>query len=1094
MRVTNRPPTMPILAPPPTPAQTLPRTNLSAWTFAGAIELLGALAVLIWLAAGWAAARTLRRQSHEAPLGIQELLQQIATASPYKHAATSQIFISNRLNVPVALGLARPTIVLPDSMVDSSSTLAPILAHELAHIQNRDLHWLALSRLLLIIFWPQPLYWFARRRMRLDQESLADAAAADLTTREKYAEQLVAWARNLTNTYPARLASAVGLWEGPSQLRQRIAILLDARLTLLRDCSRHLRFASAALCGTVAIVLSLVTLRPGQSGQPADAQETKLAEPEAARVEAAIKVLRETDGKDQFEHADGWTTQIRVLAEIGKPAAPALIKALDNETKDDAISKLAFALRAVGDPRARACLDPAIPRTLLPGRSDFALRVSDPALLKFLQENDDALGKHHGDTFSYGRAFREVSAALQKLTNVDQGDMELNSISLGRTEIQQRIDRKLFHDLAERWATWSAQNWQRFDVGEAYAAVNLPPLKEQPITGDAPPHEFPVGKQLKWANGSGGIVLDSVTETKQHCFYDLDTGRATGWPKEIPPLDNSNSDLKPILKWAAEQGFDIMGITYQPSGSDTPLYCLQPINMKVWQITRDEQKDLPKAFQGDIPLPLSHPVERLIPNNESAEPYFGTDLGGTAFLFITREGTAGRLRITAQVTDTNIQPGKILMPDDQYSPVGSIRGAKIGLQFIQEVAEAKQPNAADNSATEKPNTGATQPAPTNARPADDKSAEEKGESSASPTLRNLQAQLKPSVPNTVAGAALDENMQPIAGAKVFLFRVQYQDGTRKLVAQKVTDADGKFRFENVLDIKKEFPDGKFPPSYLPDDNMPEAAVRAAGRITTMWLMSRTVIAQAGYQAQVQMLPAATLRGRVTDASGKPVSGAMVSMRGPNSTAHWEGASRVGPMPVAITKSMTHGNSTWPNIQSKLPTTSGRPGMTQRGVQAFRVHPVRPVLIVEHPDYARKQTIFENCPGTKDVQLDPAAILTGRVIFADSGKPAAGVLVGAATSIAGRPIPTTATLQDFQRATVRTDAEGKYRIASLPAGKYDVWAETPDWLNEGANDVTASAGETANVPDLTFVKGSAVSARLIDAKSASPSPCSLEHGR
>ena len=69
--------------------------------------------------------------------------------------------------------------------------------------------------MLLVFLWAQPLYWFLRRRTRLDQEALADAAAAELTSRQHYAEQLVAWARNIGSRRTMRLSSAVGLWEGP---------------------------------------------------------------------------------------------------------------------------------------------------------------------------------------------------------------------------------------------------------------------------------------------------------------------------------------------------------------------------------------------------------------------------------------------------------------------------------------------------------------------------------------------------------------------------------------------------------------------------------------------------------------------------------------------------------------------------------------------------------------------------------------------------------------------------------------------------------------------------------------------------------------
>jgi beta-lactamase regulating signal transducer with metallopeptidase domain len=673
-------------------------------------HLIGTGCILVWLAVGWFASLRLRRAAQPAPANARALLDEVTGINRQKFERL-QLFTHDQIDVAVALGIWRPMILLPARWIyqfplpireglgegSSRDDLRTVLAHESTHILNRDLQWVAVARALFVALWANPLFWLMKRRLRLDQETLADAAAAEFTTRQQYAEQLVAWARDVRSRPAMHLSSAVGLWEGPSQLRQRIAILLDERLTVLRNCSRRWRIASVALCGMAAAVLSLVTLRPGQSAQLPDAQEAKSTESEAAQIESAIKILRETDGlgNDQRGFADAWASQVRRLAEIGKPAAPALIKALDEETRDDAISKLAFALRAVGDPRAVPALIRAIPRTLLPSRSDFVLRVSDPALLKFLQENDDSLGAHHGDTSTYGRAFREVAAALHKLTGTDQGDMELASISLGRTETQQRIERKLFHDLAERWATWWSKNWRRFEVGEAYAAVILPPLKDELASRDAPAREFPIGKQLAWANGAGGLILDSVTETKKHCFFDLDTGRAAGWPKEIPPLDKSGNDLKPILKWAGEQGFDIMGITYQPPGYDAPLYCIRPIEMKVWQITRDEQKELPRAFRREIPLPLGHPVELMIPNKGSAEPYFGTDLGGTPFLFVTREGTAGRLRITAQVTDTNTKAliGKVYTEDDQYSPVGSIRGVKIGLQYIKEFVEPKEPNA-----------------------------------------------------------------------------------------------------------------------------------------------------------------------------------------------------------------------------------------------------------------------------------------------------------------------------------------------------------------------------------------------------------------
>ena len=154
-----------------------------------------------------------------------------------------------------------------------------------------------------------------------------------------------------------------------------------------------------------------------------------------------------------------------------------------------------------------------------------------------------------------------------------------------------------------------------------------------------------------------------------------------------------------------------------------------------------------------------------------------------------------------------------------------------------------------------------------------------------------------------------------------------------------------------------------------------------------------------------------------------------------------------------------------------------------GTQTFSLFLRQPILRVDHPDYAVKRTTFDKSPGTKDVQLQPAAVLEGRVIFADSGKPASGVLVGIVTSVEQHDPPIAPPETERHELYVRTDAGGKYHAGSLPPGKYELWAETPVWVNVSTNDVVAAAGKTSVVPDLKFTKGGTVSARIVDGKSA-----------
>jgi hypothetical protein len=178
--------------------------------------------------------------------------------------------VSDQIDVAVAIGVIRPFVVLPNRWISgrSSEELQTVLAHEMAHVQNGDLGWLALGRLLLVLVWAQPLYWLLRRSLRLDQEALADAAAAEQAGRRKYAEQLVAWARGISTRPRLVLPAAMGLWEGPSQLRRRVALLLDERLKLLRDCPKRWRVAAGSMLAITAIGLSLVTLQP--ASQAAD--------------------------------------------------------------------------------------------------------------------------------------------------------------------------------------------------------------------------------------------------------------------------------------------------------------------------------------------------------------------------------------------------------------------------------------------------------------------------------------------------------------------------------------------------------------------------------------------------------------------------------------------------------------------------------------------------------------------------------------------------------------------------------------------------------------------------------------------------------
>ena len=195
---------------------------------------------------------------------------------------------------------------------------------------------------------------------------------------------------------------------------------------------------------------------------------------------------------------------------------------------------------------------------------------------------------------------------------------------------------------------------------------------------------------MKLLDGAANWIVQAAQESKRRCFIDLDTMREGDWPKSLPPIEQVAIDSPKLFDWARKEGFDVMCVTHTPLGETQPPYCLVPLEMHAWQITPAEHRALSDAMAGRQPYPLSRPVKLLVPQREVKPPY-DYEYGGDAFLFVTREGTAGVLRMTAQVGDTD-SSGGAYSSDEMFSPTGFYRGAKISFKPMSEAeASAKNP-------------------------------------------------------------------------------------------------------------------------------------------------------------------------------------------------------------------------------------------------------------------------------------------------------------------------------------------------------------------------------------------------------------------
>lgn len=230
--------------------------SVVAWLAVGASSL-----ALGWnLLGAWLAWR-LVRSAAPAPEWLYE-----CGAVPETAPERVRFLVSERVRSALVIGVGRPVILLPRRLLDAGPTpaLNAVLRHELAHVAHGDLWWLMGERSVQVLYALQPLLWPLRRTIRLDQELLADAAAAGEAPVE-YAEALVAWVKSAAG--PAPLSALPGFSSGLSYhaVSRRLTMLLESpRLAATRVTWRW-RAGVAVLVFALAVSLSLVSLRPSDS-------------------------------------------------------------------------------------------------------------------------------------------------------------------------------------------------------------------------------------------------------------------------------------------------------------------------------------------------------------------------------------------------------------------------------------------------------------------------------------------------------------------------------------------------------------------------------------------------------------------------------------------------------------------------------------------------------------------------------------------------------------------------------------------------------------------------------------------------------------
>lgn len=368
------------------------------WSVSGVVGLVWLLGAGLWLVRlGVQVIRlrailsaSIRAPVESAPHRVLESL--LGAHAPRQRAS---VRLNRETVIPLVTGTVRPVIVLPADAVEwSDDRLRIVLLHELAHVRRGDFTTALMFELLVVIHWPNPLAWMARRDARLAMEMAADAfVLGSGVDRFRYADELMRFARGAL----AHLRPAHGLGGATSGLARRVRSILARETPLGEPRRSRARLVEVSGLLLVTGLVSLPLARPMPSARvsmeanPAIARARVAAVPQTVADQTLLLIdslLRAEDPTDRrsvarrleptativvprlvkmFEDTcsgNRWRAA-RGLRDLRTPTAvPDLVDLL---LGDDHEAVRAMAINAIATSDARA--GAALLRTALPGTS-----------------------------------------------------------------------------------------------------------------------------------------------------------------------------------------------------------------------------------------------------------------------------------------------------------------------------------------------------------------------------------------------------------------------------------------------------------------------------------------------------------------------------------------------------------------------------------------------------------------------------------------------------------------------------------------------------------------------------------------------------
>lgn len=261
-----------------------------------------ALALLLRVLVGLVRLERLKSDSLPLPLEYREHLARWAQAQ--KGGRDVRLCVSDKIEVPVAVGLFDAMILIPQHLLDSLSQeeIDQITLHELAHLRRGDDWTNGLQRVIQSLFFFNPAILWMAQQLDLEREVACDDWVLLQTNEVRpYAFCLTKMAE--VTAWPHRALAAPGVFVTRKSLSIRVERLLRAG----RDIRTSVTFGPATIVGAMVIVLFFVLQTVAPSFAFADEDTTVVtSEPSATQPgKYETTVIHRAAGHTEVQQFDG---------------------------------------------------------------------------------------------------------------------------------------------------------------------------------------------------------------------------------------------------------------------------------------------------------------------------------------------------------------------------------------------------------------------------------------------------------------------------------------------------------------------------------------------------------------------------------------------------------------------------------------------------------------------------------------------------------------------------------------------------------------------------------------------------------------------